>query len=90
MLMPPAVWLVMNKQRTATVVYWCVGGAVFGVGAILIGLRQQVAPWMTFALANTLLVTGGLLQAHALRTELRRPFAVWQMLGLIAGFVSVY
>jgi signal transduction histidine kinase len=90
MLMPPAVWLVMSKQRTSTAIYWCLGGAVFGAGAILIGLRQQVAPWMTFALANTMLVTGCLLQAQALRIELRRPFAVSQILGLIAGFVSVY
>jgi signal transduction histidine kinase len=90
MLMPSAVWLVMNKQRTPTVVYWCVGGFLFGAGAILIGMRQQVPPWMTFALANVLLVAGNVLQAQALRIELSKPFTLSQMVGLIAGHAFVY
>mgnify|MGYP000694572665 CR=1 FL=1 len=90
MLMPSAVWLVMNKQRTPTVVYWCVGGFLFGAGAILIGMRQQVPPWMTFALANVLLMAGNVLQAQALRIELSKPFALSQMVGLIAGHAFVY
>jgi signal transduction histidine kinase len=90
MLMPSAVWLVMNKQRTPTVVYWCVGGFLFGAGAILIGMRQQVPPWMSFALANVLLVAGNVLQAQALRIELSKPFTLSQMVGLIAGHAFVY
>ena len=90
MLMPSAVWLVMNKQRTPTVVYWCVGGFLFGAGAILIGMRQQVPPWMSFALANVLLVGGNVLQAQALRIELSKPFDVSQMVGLVASHALVY
>ena len=90
MLMPAAVWLVMNKQRTPTVVYWCVGGFLFGAGAILIGMRQQVPPWMTFALANVLLVGGNVLQAQALRTELSQPLQFSQMMGLLLSYALVY
>jgi signal transduction histidine kinase len=90
MLMPSAVWLVMNKQRTTTVVYWCVGGFLFGAGAILIGMRQQIPPWMTFALANLMLVAGNVLQAQSLRTELSKPFAMSQMIGLVIGHAFVY
>ena len=90
MLMPSAVWLVMNRQRTPTVVYWCVGGFLFGAGAILIGMRQQVPPWMSFALANVLLVGGNVLQAQALRIELSKPFVVSQMVGLVATHALVY
>jgi signal transduction histidine kinase len=90
MLMPSAVWLVMNKQRTTTVVYWCVGGFLFGAGAILIGMRQQVPPWMSFALANVMLVAGNVLQAQALRIELSKPFTVLLMVGLVVGHTFVY
>ena len=90
MLMPSAVWLVMNKQRTPAVVYWCVGGFLFGAGAILIGMRQQVPPWMSFALANVLLVGGNVLQAQALRIELSKPFDVSQMVGLVASHALMY
>jgi signal transduction histidine kinase len=67
-----------------------VGGFLFGAGAILIGMRQQVPPWMTFALANVLLVAGNVLQAQALRIELSKPFTLSQMVGLIAGHAFVY
>ncbi len=90
MLMPAAVWLVMNKQRTVTVVYWCVGGVLFGAGAMLIGLRLHVPPWMTFVLANVLLFAGNVLQAQALRTELANPFQISQMVGLVVGHAFVY
>jgi signal transduction histidine kinase len=45
---------------------------------------------MTFALANVLLVAGNVLQAQSLRTELSKPFAVSQMIGLVMGHAFVY
>ena len=85
LLMPSAVWLVMSKQRTRSVVYWCLGGLVFGLGAIFIGLRGQAPPWVTFALANIGLIAGSLLQIQALRIELDRPLPSWQLAGWVLG-----
>lgn len=90
LLMPSAVWLVMSKQRTRSVVYWCLGGLVFGLGAIFIGLRGQAPPWVTFALANIGLIAGSLLQIQALRIELDRPLPSWQLAGWVLGFALSY
>lgn len=90
LLMPPAVWLVMNKQNTRTVVHWCLGGMVFGLGAIGIGLRDIAPDWVTFPLANAALILGSLLQIQALRIELGRALSGTYVAGLMAGFVLPY
>lgn len=90
LLMPPAVWLVMNKQHTRTVVHWCLGGMVFGLGAIGIGLRDIAPEWVTFPLANAALIFGSLLQIQALRIELGRAFRGSHLACLMVGFVLTY
>lgn len=90
LLMPSAVWVVMSKQRTRSVIYWCLGGLVFGLGAIFIGLRGQAPDWVTFALANIGLIVGSLLQIQALRIELGRPLTSWQLGAWVMGFALPY
>jgi hypothetical protein len=54
LLLPLTVLMVLHKQRSRAASFWCLGGEVLGLGLLLIGLRAQLAPWVSYTLANGL------------------------------------
>jgi len=84
--MPLAVWVVLRKHGIASNTLWCLGGLLFGLSLILLGMRGQWPNALTYHLAMGLLILGPMLRAAALRRELGRPLR-WVWLGLV---VTVY
>lgn len=89
-LMPAMAWVVLSGQRARSVALWCSGGEIVGIGLVLIGLRNQIPDWVSFALANGLLFCGNLLRAQALREELHMPWRHRNMALAGTGFVVLY
>lgn len=87
---PIMAWSVLASTRTVSVVHWCVGGGLFGIGILLIGLRIYLPDWLSFAVANACVVLGNLLRIQALRLELKRPWRVSRWVMLFVGFMLVY
>lgn len=73
------LWTTAGRGRPA-VLCWCLGGVSGGVGLLLIGARPWAAPWLSYHLANTLLLINWLLAAQALRWLLGRPWSKLQLI----------
>ena len=37
-LMPVAIWIALNNQRSRSIIWWCAGGELFAIGLLLVGL----------------------------------------------------
>lgn len=70
--LPLVVWLVLQHQRSLTVLLWCLGGGILAVGLILIAARELVPPWLSYPVANALAWTGIFTQVVGLRHALRQ------------------
>lgn len=57
-LLPIMSWLVLASHKRAEVNFWCIGGVLFGAGAILIGLRNSINPLLSYTLAISLIAIG--------------------------------
>lgn len=72
-LMPIAVWIALSNQRSRSIVWWCVGGELFAIGLMLIGLRPVVPTWISYTLANGLSGVAICMQVTALLLVLKQP-----------------
>lgn len=70
-VMPIATWLALAPLRTPAVRVWCWAGALFGVGVLLIGMRQALPAWLSYAIANGLVWFSCMMMLKALRMELK-------------------
>lgn len=70
LLLPIMSWAALAKQRHKEVALWCLGGILFGVGAMLIGLRPVMHPFITYTVAVALLWYGLAIKVDALRLAL--------------------
>lgn len=66
-LLSAMTWWVLQQQARSGVLWWCLGGLLTGIGLTLIALREQVPAFLSFEVANWLLISGLLMMAHALR-----------------------
>ncbi len=90
LLMPAVVWLALSEQKSRTVLYWCSGGSIFGLGLLLVGTRDIAPDWLSFDIANLFLLAGNLLRVQALQTELKQPLG-WMRFGvLLLSLFGVY
>ena len=71
--MPAVVYLALRHHRRMPVTAWTLGGGLFGVGLLLIGLRGIIADVISFEVAIFLIIVGNGLRVEALRRELGRP-----------------
>ena len=69
-MLPIAVWLALFNQPSKTIVLWCVGGELFAIGLLLVGLRPFIPAWVSYPLANVFTWMAILIQALALRRAL--------------------
>lgn len=72
-LMPVAVWIALSNQRSRSIIWWCVGGELFALGLLLIGLRPVVPTWISYTLANGLSGVAVCMQVTALLLVLKQP-----------------
>jgi len=87
---PLTVWLLLRDQGSTSNSLWCLGGLAFGASLILLSMRDQWSNWLTYGLANWLLLLSPLIRSIALRSELHRPVKwVWLVLASL-GFIAVY
>jgi signal transduction histidine kinase len=89
-LMPIAIWIALNNQRSESIVWWCVGGELFAIGLLLIGLRPVVPAWLSYPVGNGLSGLAVGMQVTALLLVLRqRPPLLAMALG-IAAWLAVF
>lgn len=79
-LMPIAIWIALNNQKSESVIWWCVGGEIFAIGLGLVGLRPVVSPWISYPVANTLSWLAVCMQTIALLLVLKRRHSVGYMI----------
>lgn len=90
LVMPMAIWLILRKQDAPHNTLWCLGGLSFGLGLLLLGIRDIAPDFLTFNLAVSLLVLGPLLRVSALRSQLGKPIHLIWILFLSLVFFAVY
>jgi C4-dicarboxylate-specific signal transduction histidine kinase len=90
LLMPIAIWIALNKQRSKAVFWWCVGSELFAIGLLLVGLRPVVPTWVSYSLANALTWTAAMIQVVGLRLVLRQRVPVNAMVILVGVWLLVF
>ena len=89
-LLPIAVWLALNNQKSITIILWCVGGELLAIGLLLIGLRANVPSWVSYTLANGLSWLAILIQAMALRRMLKQSLWLGRSLLAVVAWLFVF
>ncbi len=90
LLMPLVVWVTLARQRSPKVVLWCTGGFLFGLGAILIGLRGSIPTLVSIPIANILLFSASMLSIQALRLELAAPWRTAWIVTAVVVYAGVF
>lgn len=88
--MPIMAWSVLAASRTLSVTHWCIGGGLFGVGVLLVGLRFYLPEWLSFTVANGCVMWGNLLRIQALKLELKRPWPTYHWVLWLTAYMVVY
>ena len=69
--LPATAWTILyNRHDRTSVSMWCAGGLLYGLGFMLIGLRDSLPVWLTFTLANPIVFAAFPFRATALKREL--------------------
>ena len=71
-LLPAAIWMALTNQKSKSILLWCVGGELLGIGLLLIGIRPSIPAWLSYTVANGLSWIAMLIQAMALRRVLKQ------------------
>jgi signal transduction histidine kinase len=90
LLMPVAIWIALNNQRSRSMVWWCVGGELFAIGLLLVGLRPVIPAWVSYTVANGITWAAVMIQMAALRHVLRKSIPRAAMLLLIVVWLVVF
>jgi PAS domain S-box-containing protein len=69
-IMPIITWIAIGRQGDRAILLWSLGGVLIGIGFLFIGLRPLLPAWLSFTLANLLLLLGWLIRIVSLRLEL--------------------
>lgn len=84
-LMPLLVWVTLIRKRSLQVPLWCGGGVLLGIGAILIGLRGQIPPFVSITIANMAVFLGGMMRIQSLRIRLESSLRItWFVVAFLA------
>lgn len=89
-LLPIMSWVVLAKQHRKEVTLWCIGGVVFGMGAILIGLRPVLPLFVSYTFAIGLIWYGLALKVGAFKLALHEKSDYFSLAlnGLV--YVAIY
>lgn len=94
-IMPMTVWTILRRRHDpVSVRLWSLGGVTFGVGMVLLGLRDAVPDWLSICVANPLTFVSHAMRAVVLLRELRAPprtsALLWGWAALSALFVAAH
>ena len=89
-LMPAIAWLILNKRGSKAVTLFCAGGMALGAGLIMIGMRNALPLWVTYTLANFLIMLGSLIRIQAFHIELDRAWKPSTPWILSALFILIF
>jgi len=89
-LLPIMSWVVLAKQRHEEVPLWCVGGIIFGAGAMLIGLRPVLHPFVTYTVAVALIWYGLAIKLDALKLALHETSDRYTLLLNGIVYLAIY
>lgn len=67
LVLPLIVWLSLSGNRNRAVLFWCAGSLMAAAGILLMGLRASVPGWLSFHVANTLLMSSLVFWSQGLR-----------------------
>lgn len=88
LLMPIAIWIALNNQKSQPMIWWCVGGELFAIGLLFVGLRPALPTWISYTLANGLSWLAVCMQATALILALRqRPPIQFMAIAVVVWLV---
>jgi signal transduction histidine kinase len=90
LLMPIAIWIALNKQRSRAVIWWCVGSELFAIGLLLVGLRPVIPTWVSYTVANGLTWFAVSMQVVGLRLVLRQPIPAKPMAYMVVLWLMVF
>ncbi len=85
-LMPLVVWLALREQKNGSVTLWCAGGELFGLGLLLISLREHVPDWVSYDLASLCMHLGNVQRIQSLRKQLGNPMPMRAFIALVLTF----
>jgi signal transduction histidine kinase len=91
LLMPIAIWIALNNQKSKSLIWWCVGGELFAISLLLVGLRPVLPTWLSYTVANGLSWFAIWMQATSLLLvlKLRRPSNLTIAMGIL-GWLAVF
>ena len=89
-VLPATAWIVLLRQRSRAVSHWCGGGLLYGVGVLFVGLRGTVPAWVSYPLANLLIVSATLICIQALRLDGATPWRASRMAATALLFGLIY
>lgn len=89
-LLPIMSWVILANQRRKVVALWCLGGILFGLGAMLIGLRLLLNPFVSYTFAVGLLWYGMAIKIDALRLELNVTSKPYYALFIGMIYIATY
>lgn len=90
LFMPIVTWTVLARQASTAVNLWCLGSMLTGVGVLLLGLRPVLPVWVSYPLANFLVLYGILMRVESFRLDLGRNVRPWLPLGLAVGAIAIF
>lgn len=90
LLVPVTVYLVLRRRyESRSLVAWCAGAGLYGLGYLMIGLRATIPDWASIHLANLMILTSFAWRVSSLRSESGRPPAWrWGSLLVLLGFLG--
>lgn len=89
--LPLITWTILyRKHDRRSVALWCSGSLLFGLGFMLISLRESQPVWLSFTIGGPLAFAGYPLRCAALRRELGRRGTDISYLLRWGGLLAVY
>jgi signal transduction histidine kinase len=92
LLVPVTVYLVLRRSHDCrSLLAWCGGACLYGLGYLLIGLRASVPDWASIHLANFMVIASFPLRIASLRSECALPprWRVGAALGTLCCLIFV-
>jgi signal transduction histidine kinase len=90
LVMPLMAWVVLSAGRPRSTQMWLGGGVLFGIALLMVAARAHVPAWVSYPLANGLVLLALQVKILALRQELDLPQVPRQLWLAPVLFVAVF